>query len=247
MDDNLKPSSVDEDPIRDSNSNYAAMRDEFIALGRALSESESATIVPDCPAWTVRDVLAHVTGVNFDVIGGHVADLGSDLWTQGQVGSRAQLSTDQVCDEWESLAQRTTDFISSEPFWGVRIGADLVTHIHDVLDALGRSDEMFEVARRDGAGIRSALSRYAPFFCERAATAGLPTVQVSAVPDETASQTWTSGDGAVTAELSGSAFDLLRALTGRRGVESVLAMDWEGDPTPYLAVVNPYGALKPGR
>lgn len=66
-------------------------------------------------------------------------------------------------------------------------------------------------------------------------------------PDVTGGQSWASADGEVAAALSGSAFELLRAFTGRRSVEQVVAMDWTGSPEPYLAVVNPYGALKSDR
>ena len=226
---------------------YASMRKEFIEFVRALSEAEQETIVPNCPAWTVRDVVAHVTGVNGDVVDGNVASLGADEWTRHQVESRAAMSLAEICNEWEGMAARTDVFISDDPFWGVRIGADLVSHIHDVLEALSRSDDELPVSSRDGVGIRSALSRYGPFFCERAANASLPTVSVTVVPDEVGGQSWKSGDGVAAAELSGSAFELLRAFTGRRTIEQVQAMAWRGDPEPYLAMVNPYGALKSDR
>jgi uncharacterized protein (TIGR03083 family) len=226
---------------------YAAMRDEFIEFVWALSEVEQETIVPNCPAWTVRDVVAHVTGVNGDVVDGNTEALGADEWTRHQVESRAELSLAEICDEWESMAPRTSAFMSDDPFWGVRIGADLVTHIHDVLEALGRSHDELTVSGRDGVGIRSALSRYGPFFCERASNAFLAVVSVTVVPDAVGGQAWQSGDGEAAAELSGSAFELLRAFTGRRSLEHVLAMDWSGDPEPYLALINPYGALKSDR
>jgi hypothetical protein len=36
---------------------------------------------------------------------------------------------------------------------------------------------------------------------------------------------------------------LFRALSGRRGRDSVLAFAWDGDPAPYLGCVNIFGAL----
>ncbi len=226
---------------------YAAMRAELIDLLRGLSDAEQEIVVPNCPEWTIRDVVAHVTGVNADVIDGNVAELGADEWTGHQVDSRAGMSVADICDEWEGIASRTTEFMSADPFMGVRIGADLVTHIHDVLEALGRSDDDLSVSGRNGVGIRSALSRYGPFFCERAANAELPIVSVTVVPDAIGDQGWTSGEGNAAATLSGSAFDLLRTFTGRRSVEQVLAMDWSGDPEPYLSMINPYGPLKTDR
>ena len=80
------------------------------------------------------------------------------------------------------------------------------------------------------------LERYGPFFCQRAAEAGLPVVRVIA-----GDQIWQSGDGEPAIELVGSAFELLRAFSGRRSADQVRAMDWSGDAEPYLAVVTPYG------
>lgn len=223
---------------------YAAMRAELIGLLRALSDAEQEIVVPSCPEWTIRDVAAHVTGVNADVIDGNVAELGADEWTGHQVESRTGMSLADICNEWEGIASRTTAFMSADPFMGVRIGADLVTHVHDVLEALGRSDDDLTVSGRNGVGIRSALSRYGPFFCERAGNAELPIVSVIVVPDAIGNQSWKSGEGNAAATLSGSAFDLLRTFTGRRTVEQVLAMDWSGDSEPYLSMINPYGPMK---
>ena len=80
------------------------------------------------------------------------------------------------------------------------------------------------------------LERYGPFFCERAEHAGLPVVRVEAGP-----QVWQSGDGEPVAVLTGSAFDLLRAFSGRRSAAQILSMDWTGDAEPYVSVVSPYG------
>lgn len=86
-----------------------------------------------------------------------------------------------------------------------------------------------------------ALLRYGSYFCERAAAACLPVVRVKVVPDAVGEQIWKSAEGEPAVEVSGSAFELLRAFTGRRTVAQVRAMNWSGDPDPYLAVVSPYG------
>jgi hypothetical protein len=46
-------------------------------------------------------------------------------------------------------------------------------------------------------------------------------------------------DPAVT--LTGDRYELLRALSGRRSRPQIEAMDWEGDPEPYLGLVPAYG------
>ena len=215
---------------------YAAMRRELVALARGLSTAEAALAVPHSPAWSISDVVAHVVGISLDLIEGNLDGLGSDAWTEAQVSSRADRSLEEVCVEWEQMDDRIDVFMANDPFFAVRAGADLVTHVHDVLGALGRSDQGLEVSGRDGPGVRMALERYGPSFCERAAAAGLGVVRVDA-----GEQVWQSGDGVPVIELRGSAFELLRAFSGRRSVAQVRSMDWSGDPTPYVPVVSPYG------
>lgn len=209
---------------------YRHLRESFGALVASLDQAQLAKIVPQCPEWTVADVLAHVIGINADFVGGRLEGIGSDEWTERQVRERAGRSIAEMGAEWLDLADRVDQVTAADPFTGVRLTADLVTHQLDVLAALGRRQD------RDTAAVRAGLLRYGPFFCERAVNAGLPTVRIVA-----GIQSWQSAEGEPKAVLTGSAFELLRAFSGRRSAAQVRAMDWAGDPEPYLAVVTPYG------
>ncbi len=209
---------------------YRHLREVFGALVSSLDRAELATIVPQCPEWTVADVLAHVVGINADFVSGRLDGIGSDEWTAAQVRERAGRSIAEMHAEWLDLAPRIDQVTADDPFTGVRLTADLVTHHLDVLAALGRQQD------RDTAAVRTGLLRYGPFFCDRARAAGLPTVRIVA-----GRQRWQSADGDPSSVLTGSAFELLRAFSGRRSAAQVRAMDWVGDPEPYLAVVTPYG------
>lgn len=209
---------------------YRHLRESFGALVSSLDQAQLATIVPQCPAWTVADVLAHVVGVNADFVAGRLEGIGSDEWTAAQVHDRVGRSIAEVRAEWLDLAERVDRVTADDPFTGVRLTADLVTHQLDVLACLGRPQD------RATAAVRTGLLRYGPFFCERVADAGLPTVRIVA-----GIQVWQSADGDPAAVLTGSAFELLRTFSGRRSTAQVCAMDWAGDPDPYLAVVTPYG------
>ena len=50
--------------------------------------------------------------------------------------------------------------------------------------------------------------------------------------------TTTAGPGPGRIRLATDTFTLNRTLTGRRSVPQILALPWEGDPTPYLAVFD---------
>ena len=209
---------------------YADLRTEMIALGRSLTAAEAELRVPQSPAWAIRDVIAHVVGIVDDILSDNLADIGADSWTEVHVSSRADKTLDQICDEWSALAPGFDALGEVNPVMPMRAGADLITHYHDVLQALGRQGD------RDTAAVRMGLERYGPFFCERAEHAGLPVVRVEAGP-----QVWQSGDGEPVAVLTGSAFDLLRAFSGRRSAAQILSMDWTGDAEPYVTVASPYG------
>lgn len=209
---------------------YSDLRTEMIALARSLSAAEAELEVPQSPDWSIRDVIAHVVGIIDDILSDNLAGIGTDSWTDVHVSSRADKTLDEICDEWSGLAPRFSAFGEANPVMPMRAGADLVTHYHDIMQALGRQGD------RDSPAVRMGLERYGPFFCERAGNAGLPVVRVVA-----GEQVWQSGDGEPAAVLTGSAFELLRAFSGRRSAAQILAMDWIGDAEPYVAVVTPYG------
>jgi hypothetical protein len=48
------------------------------------------------------------------------------------------------------------------------------------------------------------------------------------------------GTGAPAATLAGDPFELFRALSGRRSLDQVRALAWDGDPEPYLDLFAPY-------
>ena len=66
---------------------YADTRGRGVLLFRSLDLSEERRPVPLSPAWTVRDVAAHVCGINADVVSGNLAGLGTDDWTAAQVAA----------------------------------------------------------------------------------------------------------------------------------------------------------------
>ena len=94
---------------------YADARRRLRELLAGLDETALAAQVPACPAWTVRDVVAHVTGVAADAAGGTyfsgAADAWSDIrlaaardvWTAGQVQSRRDRPVEALVAEWGRL------------------------------------------------------------------------------------------------------------------------------------------------
>lgn len=205
--------------------------------------------MPACPAWTVRDVLAHVTGVAADAAGGTyfsgAADAWSDIrlaaardeWTAGQVQSRRDRPVEALLAEWagwaatlEPVLAGTAPALPGSPGWLVSAPvADLAVHLHDVRGALRQPGD------RDAPVTGLGLRIYARWLGQRLDQAGRPALRLRVAGRERV-----AGSGQPVAALAADAFELFRALSGRRSLGQVRALGWDGDPEPYLDLFAPY-------
>src|SRR6478609_7364027 len=83
---------------------YETLRQDLIALVRGLDPAERARTVPATPAWTVRDVLAHVTGLTEDLNHGNYDDSDADAWTRHQVERHRDEPLDATIASWDAEA-----------------------------------------------------------------------------------------------------------------------------------------------
>jgi len=117
---------------------YVALRRRVIDLLRDRDESDGERNVPHCPAWTVRDLLAHMVGVPEDILAGRMEGVTTEAWTAAQVDRHRGESLAELLDSWESLS---TQFDSVLPMIPAPINSqmvlDAVTHEHDLRHALG--------------------------------------------------------------------------------------------------------------
>lgn len=229
---------------------YAETQQALVKLTESLPEKTLATIVPATPEWSVKDVVAHVTGVAADVAGGRippeldlVASLSDpkqaarrDELTAQQVASRRDHSIGEIVAEWNACLDDVLAMIRGEkpfphfvPFADAILVTDLAVHAQDVRNTIGRPGD------RDSAGVGIALASYAGALMLRLAQNGLPPLRLRYDGKERS-----VGEGEPGATLSGDRYEIFRALAARRTVEQVLAMDWEGDPTPYIEVLPAY-------
>lgn len=220
---------------------YTDTRDRLIDLVRTLDSEQARQAVPLTPGWTIAEVVAHVCGLNADVAAGMREGLGTDERTAHQVATRTDRTVGEVCDEWLGHAEAMRQAIADDGFFGRRLSADLVVHLHDVQHALGvgidhddeatisggrtyatrTPDRLADGAGVDGAGVSLAIelsdgSRFAP----------------------------TAGPASPDLVLRATPYDFLRSVTGRRSRREVAALDWTGDPTLILDRLSPYGPLR---
>lgn len=229
-----------------------AYADARLRLQRLLADLDDAALarhVPACPAWTVRDVIAHVAGVAADAACGTyfsgAADAWADSrlatvrdeWTAEQVRSGYGLPVADLIARWNRWAATLEPVLAGRvpprpgsPTWLTSATvADLAAHLHDLRGALGSPGD------RDALATKAGLRIYAAWLGERIDQRGRPALRL-----RTQSRDWTIGTGSAAASLTADAYELFRALSGRRTIDQMLAMAWEGDSGLYLDLLAPY-------
>lgn len=214
---------------------YAATRDRVIALVESLTPEQAKLTVPLTDGWTIADVVAHTCGLNADIASGLREGLGTDERTTEQVSSRAEQSLATVCVEWLGHAEAVRRAIDEEDSLGVRVAADLVVHLHDIQHALD-----LPIDRGDDATVSGGRT-YAARTPDRMAELASVNLVIELTDGSRFEPTVDPGDGAVKLVLRTTPYDFLRTVTGRRSRSEILALDWSGDPAPYLDQLSPYG------
>ena len=74
---------------------YEGIRSRIDDLTRG---TDGSTPVATCPGWTVRDVVAHLTGLCEDWVDGNLLGYASDTWTAAQVARFEGWSVDDILD-----------------------------------------------------------------------------------------------------------------------------------------------------
>ena len=195
---------------------YAGCRQRINEVIRSASD-DVATPVPTCPGWSVKDVVAHVTGVVDDALAGRLDGVATDPWTAAQVDARRDRSASEILDEWNEKAPAFEELLDVIGDPGRQAVFDVVTHEHDIRTATGVG------GGRDSDAIAIALDFAGRNFVAAAKNAG---VDIAIRGDR--GQTF--GDpGSASAVVTGTTFDLVRALSGRRSLDQLREMDWTGD------------------
>lgn len=211
---------------------YAATRKSIVALVDDLDEEQARARVPACPAWTVRDVVAHLSGVAVDVSKGNLEGVGSEDWTQRQLDERRDMSIGELLLEWDEVADQIVGALDYFPKGAASLYVgDTVTHEHDIRLPLDKPGD------RDAPAVELAVDGYVRWLGRRLRERDMPPVRVVA-----RSRGWVAGKEEPALEVEApTVFDLLRALTGRRTRGEIAAFRWSADPEPYLDVFSMYG------
>lgn len=203
---------------------YREARRRMTEIGRDLSAADVDTNVAACPAWSVKGLYSHVTGIAVDLGSGNSPKGDTQAWVDRQVAERDERSLSSIIDEWNDAAPAFEAMIEGAPaaLWGLTY--DLVVHEHDLRTAVGRPGD------RSSRGVRVAAELGLRLVKGDLAKAGLPAFR--AVIDGTE---FVVGVGEPELELRASAFDCLRLLGSRRTIDELRVADFTGDLDRYLS------------
>lgn len=213
------------DPIEE----WTNAQQRVIALTSILSDEQSRRSVPACPAWTVRDLLAHMVGLGADVVAGDEPDDHHSGWTQRQVDERRGRDVPALLDEWRGVAEPLRAWMRTN---GARPLGDVIIHEQDLRGALGVS------GGQASPGLHAIRDRFVERFAAR--LDGLAPIALVGTDWRWVSS-GTLDDAAVVVRAPD--FDLARALVSRRSERQLRSWTDRGDVAPYVDAFAVLGAL----
>lgn len=208
---------------------YRGIRERVTELTADLDAATAEQLTPAAPDWRVKDVLAHLVGVNADVIGGNIEGAGSDPWTKAQVDARRDHTIDELLAEWAEASATLEEIFPAIPD-GPRgqLIFDALTHEYDLRGALGQPGARDTEAATIGFGWAVDVVT----MLRDGADAGGLRIQTDFGEH-------VAGTGEVTATVRADRFELYRALTGRRSPTQIAAYDWDGgEPAPQIPLIG---------
>jgi uncharacterized protein (TIGR03083 family) len=233
---------------------YTETCDRLVELVRPMDEQGLWTIVPATPAWTIKDVLAHLTHVAGAYATGHhsystqdvdelAIALSDDLddidrWAEAGVDERRSDALDEIVDEWfEQTVQLRRMMTGEQPLpegvsretlsWTAV--SDLATHAQDIRGALCLDADL------DAYATKLAYASFTMMLETRAAVADVPPLRIVTERGEVA-----IGERHQRRTIALDWYDLLRVASGRRSVEQITQLFGAIDVGPYLAIISPY-------
>lgn len=199
------------------------------------------TLIAACPAWTVHHLVCHLAGLADDWIQGRLDGYAGDQWTAAQIERHRMQRTVDVLDAWAANAAQLIE-LPDHPSMGTPARwafGDALVHEADLLESIG-SDQQ-PPAAAVSTHLSAGLRRWSPTLTEASIRLQVNTHE---------GRTWTvgadAGGAVISLGVSGPAYELWRAVYGRRHRAAVAAMSWDGDPSVVIATGLPYPFTYPG-
>ncbi|WP_103352551.1 maleylpyruvate isomerase family mycothiol-dependent enzyme [Amycolatopsis sp. CA-128772] len=173
--------------------------------------------VPACPEWTVTDLLGHLTAIAERVLARH--------------GGTPPPAPDEppsvpaLLDRWDEVgAEVDRRLAAAGGTSGEIMVMDAYTHELDLRAALGVPPPV------EHAAWAPSFDLLVRGFSGSVTGHGLRPLHLRT----TGGSVWTAGPGRPTASLTAPAYDLYRALAGRRSLGQLAELEWSEAPGPWL-------------
>ena len=213
---------------------YLEAHARIVDLVGDLDDATAARTVPGTPEWTVHDLLAHLAAIPSDIAAGRLAGIPDPEQTQAQVDARRDRTVPELLAEWKSgldpIIEGTRAGLVPAP-----LAVDAITHEQDLRGAVGAP------ALADAEAVTFAATGFSLGLGRRLAGAGLPPLRLY---DPDSGFDVVAGKGEPGASVAAAAFELFRAMAGRRSRDQVAAFDWTGDSASYLDSFCVFGPLR---
>lgn len=203
-------------------------RESHQAISDLITSENEHMPVPACPGWTLHDLLAHVTGVMQDFVSGNTEGAPGPDWTAAHVERFRDVGVESTKSAWRAALDQTGPIFRQ---MGAQLLPDIVTHELDVRGALGNTAE--RESERLGAAV-DVLVTWGDAYYNRAA---IPALEL-----RTDRKVFNLGDGSPRGSVFLSTFEASRVLTGRRSRAQIRALEWSGDPDPWLDHMSTLGS-----
>jgi uncharacterized protein (TIGR03083 family) len=208
---------------------YRALRTRVSDLVRNSDPAAVDAMAPATPEWRVRDIVAHVSGVNTDIVNGNLNGVATDEWTDAQVATRRDWSIEELLDEWETNGSTVEANVAMLGSAAGQWVYDACTHEHDIRHALGAP------GARDTDAVAIGFSFGTHWLGATLDGKGAPGLDLAT---DAGSKAVGTGDPRVALRVD--RFELLRAMTGRRSLAQMAAYDWGGPPQAALLILGPF-------
>jgi hypothetical protein len=202
---------------------YVQVRGRVEGLIFAAGPDELVRVVPSCPEWRVRDLLAHVVSMPAAIGAGRKPSGEINGWLAELVDERAEQPVDLLLEEWHRLDDVLRALLAGPA--GL-LFPDLAVHEHDLRGALGKPDH-------EALPVAELMPRTMAAFRHPLRDAGLGAIEV-----RNGSGCWRTSEDPVGWTLLVDPWEAVRALGSRRTAQELRALPAEGDCEPYLKVLD---------
>jgi hypothetical protein len=206
---------------------YRDGRERLTAFVQAHLDRD-AEPVPATPGWTVHDAVAHLTAIAQDIDAGwRPSRPPTSAETEQHVARASGVPTTEVLERWSAASLAVEAYLDEVPSWAVVL--DVGAHEQDVRNALGNRD-----------------ARDVPLLLvgSKLLLRSLRVPEPLVVRTEEGEARVGPADDGDPITLTTTVYEAFRWRLGRRSRRQLAAMDWSGDPSPFLDHLCVFGPAR---